>query len=212
MGVGRFAACLLVVLSACSLDRDAAPEPDLRDASLIGGPGGSSDLPTAGFGSATAGTLSSGSSGSGGAGSSGAGNGAGSGALELDGSLASLDGGPEFGTDGGPMGYTPGSVGAPCKNDRDCTTANTSSTCITEELVGGLLSLPGGTCGSLCDLAPGGLSCEAGSTCITIPTFPPVFICMRQCMTDADCRAAEGYKCKKPFANNENVCALPQQP
>ena len=80
-----------------------------------------------------------------------------------------------------------------------------SRTCFTETYFAPLLTLPGGYCANLCELSG---ACEPGSVCITIPTFPPVPVCMRSCRGDTDCRVAEGYSCNQPFTSTSSVCSL----
>ncbi len=107
--------------------------------------------------------------------------------------------------DAGPLGYEPGRIGAPCMASTDCEADRVSRTCISQYALQPALVLPGGYCTTLCDL---GLACEPGSTCITIPTFPPVFACMRECTVNEQCRVAEGYSCNKPFTSTVSVCSL----
>lgn len=69
---------------------------------------------------------------------------------------------------------------------------------------------PGGYCGPAPDVGAGTLAspCPAGSTMVT--SFVgcdgiPFRWCGRHCGGDADCRAADGYRCHRDF----RVCAPP---
>ena len=110
-------------------------------------------------------------------------------------------------TDAPILGYEPGAIGAPCRGDNECQAGRTDRTCFTENYFAPLLTLPGGYCAKLCDLTAS-RPCEDGSSCITIPTFPPVPVCMRGCRGDMQCRVDEGYSCNKPFTSGNSVCSL----
>ena len=101
----------------------------------------------------------------------------------------------------------PSLVGAPCRADDDCAALR----CAThfERVCAGpirphtwSIDFPGGWCNPALDLARGDIpgGCPAGTTTLTVGTGcdgVPFRFCTRSCASDADCRAAEGYRCNR---------------
>lgn len=99
----------------------------------------------------------------------------------------------------------PTRVGLACAGDADCP----GLTCVTrfERMCQGpirphtwSMDFPGGVCHPPVDLARGDIpgGCPAGTRTITAYVGCdgiPVRLCARVCASDADCRAAEGYRC-----------------
>ncbi|HEX2676330.1 MAG TPA: hypothetical protein VHM19_06810 [Polyangiales bacterium] len=189
-------------LAACSLHR--APQPGGTQAGLDAGGGGAA-IGTQGNGAGT-GTLGVGASGNGAlAGSGNSSGGLGDGGAWLGDAAASM---LDASLDAAAQGYVPGRVGAPCTSDNDCRLDGTNRICFTESYFAPLLTLPGGYCGKLCE-ASQTHPCEDGAVCITFPTLPPIFACMRACTASSECRMAEGYSCNKPGTSQSMVCSLP---
>ena len=190
-------ACLLIV--ACSLHR--APQASSAHAPGVVRDGGATSYDASAGGKGGVGV---------GVGAAGAGGHAGGNANDAsvgDAGSGAGGGSADGAIDAGPVGYEPGAVGAPCTVDSQCWANGRMSTCFSESYFAPLLTLPKGYCGKLCDLtAPA--PCETGAVCITIPTFPPVPVCMRQCTRDHDCREQDGYSCNKPFTSTSSVCSL----
>jgi len=129
----------------------------------------------------------------------------------IDGGPGRVDGGPG-GVDGGPGGGA--AIGDPCTSDADCTEPP-DAVCFTT--VGGgpapTIDFPNGYCSKACD--PEGdateqCGTEAGCASSSMSgggggvSFQ---FCASMCMTDADCRAAEGYRCNVILAGLPGWCA-----
>jgi hypothetical protein len=185
---------LATLVVGCSVDR-AAIASDLRDASsggngAFGGSGGFGA--TGGFGGAGGFGATGGFGGVGGAGATG-----GFGGVVGD-----------AGVDAAVHGYVPGAVGAPCSVDGDCMAAGPQRSCFTENQFAPILTLPGGYCSNVCDIAAA-QPCEPGAACIAIPIGGfPLLMCMRTCITADECRTQAGYSCNMPFTSNTSVCSL----
>jgi hypothetical protein len=186
--------------AACSLDR--SPIGSASNGAAGGGKDGGFAAQS-GSGGGVAGTSAgTGASGSGGGSASSATDGGDADSSAADSSLLA-----DAAIDAAPQGYEPGKVGAPCGSEVDCTDDTMDRTCLSETQFAPLLTLPGGYCGKLCDPSLS-MPCEAGAACITLPTFPPILVCMRACSVDGDCRVQEGYSCNKPGTSSVSVCSL----
>jgi hypothetical protein len=82
--------------------------------------------------------------------------------------------------EGGAAALAP--LGAPCQRSRDCF----SNSCNQPQD-----GFPGGYCTA--DCGPGQKACPTASSCVALNADTPA--CYVGCMTDADCRMAEGYRC-----------------
>lgn len=92
-------------------------------------------------------------------------------------------------------------IGAPCTSDADCD--GPMAACITTSSQWGYF--PGGYCTRiLC--GDWGDACTPDSTCQAHPGHGPQ--CFRNCTSDADCRASEGYSCQ-PHPLVDSTYCLP---
>lgn len=115
------------------------------------------------------------------------------------------DAGPDVFADRAPDA-PPTAVGRACTGDGDC--AGLRCTTVVERMCAGPVrphvwrgEFPGGWCGPATDLATGEIpgGCPSGSVRHTVFVGcdgVPYRYCAPPCARDADCRAAEGYRCQ----------------
>lgn len=133
-------------------------------------------------------------------------------------SIAACGGSRRAGSDAGSRDavadVAPTLVGAACRGDDECGGLRCAARF--ERMCAGpvrahtwSIDFPGGWCNPAIDLARGDIpgGCPAGSS--TVSAFVgcdgvPFRFCTRRCETDADCRAAEGYRC-----NRESMLCMP---
>jgi hypothetical protein len=91
-----------------------------------------------------------------------------------------------------PVSVSKGETGAACTTADDCdgtdsSTGQCASTMNLSALVNNV-AFTGGYCTSSCSTPA---ECPTGSSCLSTPRR-----CIATCVTDADCRSTEGYKCQ----------------
>lgn len=108
-------------------------------------------------------------------------------------------GGGSSGTGGSSAGS--GEIGEACSSNADCT-AVPGAECYTT--IGGgpvpTVTFPGGFCSKTCDTQSSEKECGEKAGCASIGASggrvsTTLTLCTPPCASDADCRAAEGYKC-----------------
>jgi hypothetical protein len=118
---------------------------------------------------------------------------------------AGADGGP---ADAGPIDAgSPRPIGSSCTADEECAPVGTTApVCLTSA---GTVELPGGYCSASCALFTT-TSCGRAASCVRVGDLRSGR-CLDRCTTDADCRTAEGYQCRRPDASltADLVCIPP---
>jgi hypothetical protein len=101
------------------------------------------------------------------------------------------DGGDSFDLAGVDLAIGPGSIGAPCLGNGDCTAGNTPS-CWKNYILDdpGNLPTPNGYCTSSCTT-----DADCGSTGSCQAVLPGKNYCVRKCYVANTCRPADGYAC-----------------
>ncbi len=94
-------------------------------------------------------------------------------------------------------------VGDPCESDEMFGQGNCrdGQICLTQNL-----GFTNGYCIQVCN---GGARCPSDSTCTQLQGFP---VCLRRCMSNADCRATDGYVCATGSTTGSRVCSVNDEP
>ena len=120
------------------------------------------------------------------------------------GSGAAGQGGGANGGSGGSGSTGDGAIGSACSTDADCT--DPPAECWTT--IGGgpapTITFPGGFCSKGCDPQSGEAECGDVASCAQTSvsggmSSVTLTMCTPPCASDAECRAAEGYKCLQLF-------------
>lgn len=150
----------------------------------------------------------------------GGGSGFDGGGSPVDAGGSPVDGGGTMVTDGavdvtdGSIPTRMGAVGAACASDADCTEPAGG---VCQTVVGGgrfSYEFPGGYCSAMCTAGSGSSECGVGADCFSVGFGGFGFaFCAKVCLSDSDCRTAEGYTCQAPpIGGGTTRYCLPPRP